>query len=83
MRDNDPQITTGPNRTVFFVILVLAGAVIMCGLLTQAVGAARLCGGGLLLVGGVFFLLAEDKRWPLVLVLIGLALFFGGALVGG
>ncbi len=73
----------GPNRLVFYAIIGLAVLVILCALVTPAVGWTRLCGGGLAVVGGIFLLLAEDKRWPALIVLAGLALFFADALLGG
>ena len=72
----------GPNRLVFYAIVGLAVLIILCALVTPAVGWTRLCGGGLAVVGGVLLLLAEDKRWPALIVLAGLALFFADTLLG-
>ena len=70
------------NRVVFYAIIGLAVLLILCTVVTQTVGWTRVCGGGLLLVGGLFFLLAEDKRWPALILLAGLALFFWDVLQG-
>ncbi len=72
---------TVPNRTAFFVIIGLAIMLILCSLVTRAVGWPRFCGGGLLLVGALLLLTSEDKGWPLVLLLLGLAMFFGDVAV--
>jgi membrane-bound ClpP family serine protease len=72
----------GPNRTVFYVIVGLAVSLITCALVTRAVGWTRLCGGGLLLMGAIFLLLAEDKRWPVILLLVGALLMAAEWLLG-
>jgi membrane-bound ClpP family serine protease len=64
------------NRILFYAILGLAVLLILCSLVTQAVGWPRFCGGGLILTGAFFLLLAENKRWPALILLIGLLLFF-------
>ncbi len=69
------------NRTVFVVIVALAAALIMCSLLTRTIGWMRLCGGGLILIGAFFLLLAEHKGWPAAILLVGLALFFWDTLI--
>jgi 4-hydroxybenzoate polyprenyltransferase len=77
---------TVPNRTAFFVIVGLAIMLILCSLVTRVVGWPRFCGGGLILVGALLALTSEEKGWPLVILLLGLAMFFGDvavALVGG
>lgn len=71
----------GSNRVLFFVVVGLAAAVIVCALSGQTFGWSRLCGGGIALLGGFFLLLAEDKRWPLILLLVGLVLFFADSLL--
>lgn len=73
--------TPGSNRTLFFVIVGLAALLILCAVATQTLGWTRLCGGGLFLVGALFALLAEDKRWPLLILALGLALFFADSLL--
>lgn len=70
-----------PNRPLFFVIIGAAVLLILCALLTNAVGWTKLCGGSLLGVGGLFLLLAEKKWWPLLLILGGLVLFFAEVLL--
>ena len=80
-RANNP-LHKGPNRTVFFVIVGLALVIVLCGLTSQTVGWNRLCGGGMFVIGGIFLLLAEDKRWPVVILLMGLVLFFIDVLGG-
>jgi Flp pilus assembly protein protease CpaA len=69
------------NRTVFYAIIALAVSIIVCGVLTQSFGWNRVCGSGVLVVGAVLFLLADDKKWPAVILLAGLALFFGDSLL--
>lgn len=83
-----PASTTrpGPNRTVWAIIVGLAVVVILCGVVTRAVGLPRLCGSVVFLMGLVFLVLANDKRWPALLLLIGALLFFAEnllALLGG
>jgi len=72
---------SGSDRTLFYVILALAISIIVCGVLTQSFGWNRVCGSGVLVVGAVLFLLADDKKWPAVILLAGLALFFGDSLL--
>ena len=69
------------NRTVVYAIIALALSIIVCGVLTQSFGWNRVCGSGVLVVGAVLFLLADDKKWPAVILLAGLALFFGDSLL--
>lgn len=69
------------NRTVFVVIVALAATLILCSLFTRTVGWMRLCGGGLILTGAFFLLLAERKGWPAAILLAGLALFFWDTLI--
>ncbi len=65
------------NRVVFYAIIGLAVLLILCTLVTRAVGWPRVCGGGLFVIGLVFLVLANEKRWPgLVIMLAGVALFF-------
>lgn len=78
--------TPTSNRTVFFVIIGLAVILILCSLVTQAVGWPRFCGGGLILVGALLVLTSEEKGWPIIMLLLGLAMFFGDfvvSLIGG
>lgn len=70
-----------PNRTVFFVIIGLAIILILCSLVTQAVGWPRFCGGGLILLGALLALTSEEKGWPIIMLLLGLAMFFGDVVV--
>jgi fatty acid desaturase len=81
-RTTDPQ--RGPNRLIFVAILVLALALIVCSVLTNTFGWNRICGGGLVLVGGALFLLANEggKKWPALIALAGLVLFFADWLGG-
>ncbi|MBN2472617.1 MAG: hypothetical protein JXN59_17975 [Anaerolineae bacterium] len=69
------------NRTIFFVVIGLAIMLILCSMVTQAVGWPRFCGGGLILLGAVLALGAEEKGWPIVILLLGLAMFFGDFVV--
>jgi len=71
----------GNNRALFVVIVGLAAAIVLCGLLTQSFGWTRVCGSGILIVGAVWFVLANDRKWPAVILLLGLALFFADALL--
>jgi hypothetical protein len=71
----------GSNRALFVVIVGLAAAIVLCGLLTQSFGWTRICGSGILIVGAIWFLLANDRRWPAIVLLLGLALFFSDALL--
>lgn len=71
----------GSNRALFVVIVGLAAAIVLCGLLTQSFGWTRVCGSGILIVGAVWFVLANDRKWPAVILLLGLALFFADALL--
>lgn len=69
------------NRVVFFVIIGLAVILILCSLVTQAVGWPRFCGGGLILTGALLVLTSEEKGWPVIILFLGLAMFFGDVVV--
>lgn len=71
----------GSNRALFVVIVGLAAAIVLCGLLTQSFGWTRVCGSGVLIIGAIWLLLANDRRWPVIVLLLGLALFFADALL--
>ncbi len=81
MSDRRPARRPSSNRVVFYVIVGLAAVLILCGLVTQSIGWTRLCGGSLVVIGGAFFLLMPDKRRPILVILIGLALFFAESLL--
>lgn len=77
----DSRGTQASNRTVFFVVIGLAVILILCSLVTQAVGWPRFCGGGLILLGAPLALSSEEKGWPIIILLLGLAMFFGDFVV--
>ncbi|GAB4574982.1 MAG: hypothetical protein Kow0077_24230 [Anaerolineae bacterium] len=79
---SDGRKRSSPNRIVFFVIIGLAVVLILCALVTQAVGWPRFCGGALILVGALLVLSSEEKGWPLVILLLGVGLFFWDVLIG-
>jgi hypothetical protein len=81
MSADSPLKSQSRQRTLFFVIVGLAAAAIACCALGRWIGWFQFCGGILVVLGGVFFLLAEDRRWPVALLLLGLALFFGETLL--
>jgi len=76
------ETRSGSDRTAFYVIIALALSIIVCGVLTQSFGWNRVCGSAVLVIGAVLFLLADDKKWPAVILIAGLAVFFGDSLLG-